>query len=184
MIMENSRPKKELRRYGIQRLSRERWATGQSVWEADHPGIPVTVDQLTVSREKASVDIAKRLGITPGDHVCRRSRRYSVDGAPVKLAVSYLPYAIVGGSRIMEVDTGGGGIYARLIVLGHEPVEFCEEVRGREPSPDEVKRFGFEKLPFVLAITRTAFTAHERPVEVTEMVVNAEAYVLDYTFRA
>ncbi|MEK8141760.1 UTRA domain-containing protein [Streptomyces sp. M10(2022)] len=65
----------------------------------------------------------------------RRSRRYLLDGKPVLKAVSYLPAEIADGTPIAEVDTGPGGIYARLAELGHAP-KFREEIRVRMPSKE------------------------------------------------
>jgi GntR family transcriptional regulator len=43
------------------------------------------------------------------------------------------------GTRITETDSGAGGVYALLAELGHQPVNFREELRARMPRDSETK---------------------------------------------
>ncbi|MFD3737051.1 GntR family transcriptional regulator [Streptomyces sp. CB00316] len=173
-----------LRRRGIQRLAREQWGGGRSIWEADLGGRDLVVDQVDVRRGTASDNAARVLDLGEGDAACIRSRRFVLDGKPVLLATSYLPNALVEGSPITEVDTGPGGIYARLAELGHKPVHFREEIRSRMPLPEETSRLGLPAGTPVMLVCRTAFAEDGSPVEVNEMVLDAAAYVLEYDFDA
>ncbi|MET9295991.1 GntR family transcriptional regulator [Streptomyces sp. NPDC003077] len=173
-----------LRRHGIARLSREQWGTGRSVWSADAADRDVVVDQLDVSERPAPERIAGVLGLALDEPVWVRDRRFVLDGKPVSLATSYLPAALVTGSAITTPDTGPGGTYARLKDLGHEPVHFREEVRTRMPTADEAERLALPGGTPVILIRRTAFRADGRAVEVSEMVLDAAAYVLEYDFDA
>lgn len=173
-----------LRRRGIQRLAREQWGVGRSIWEADVEDRSLVVDQIVVTEEPAPERIARVLDLTPGEAVCVRGRRFVLDGKPVLLAVSYLPAALVAGSAITLEDTGPGGIYARLAELGHEPVHFREEIRSRMPSQDESRRLELSDGTPVMLICRTAFAGDGRAVEVNEMVLDSAAYVLEYDFDA
>lgn len=71
-----------------------------------------------------------------------RSRRYLADGRPVETAVSYIPADIADGTRIAELDTGPGGIYARLEEIGHVLDRFTEEVSARMPTAAERRQLG------------------------------------------
>jgi GntR family transcriptional regulator len=173
-----------LRRRGIQRLSREQWGSGQSIWSADIGDRSLTVDQISVTEEAAPERIARVLGIEPGEATCVRSRRFVLEGKPVLLATSYLPWELVAGSAITQENPGDGGIYARLDEIGHKPVHFREEIRSRMPSQDEASRLGLSMGTPVILICRTAFADEGRAVEVNEMTLDSAAYVLEYDFDA
>ncbi|MGW1837542.1 GntR family transcriptional regulator [Streptomyces sp. NPDC002067] len=173
-----------LRRRGVQRLARERWGEGRSVWSADAEGRELVVDQVVVGEERAPAAVVDVLGIESHEAVCVRRRRFVLDGKPVLLATSYLPAALVAGSAIVQEDTGPGGVYARLAELGSEPVRFREEIRSRMPSRDEADRLSLGAGTPVMIIIRTAFAAGGRPVEVNEMTLDSSAYVLEYDIEA
>lgn len=173
-----------LRRRGIQRLARDQWGAGRSVWEADIGERTLVVDEITVTEKAAPEHIARVLDIASDDAVCVRSRRFVLDGKPVLLATSYLPAHIVAGSAITQEDTGPGGIYARLDELGFKPVHFREEVRSRMPSQDEASRLNLSMGTPVMLICRTAFAEEGRSVEVNEMTLDSASYVLEYDFDA
>ncbi|MFD3412966.1 GntR family transcriptional regulator [Streptomyces cyaneofuscatus] len=173
-----------LRRRGIDRMAREQWGSGRSVWEADLGGRDLVVDQVEVHEGAAAENVARVLGLGEGESACIRSRRFVLDGKPVLLATSYLPASLVAGSAIAQRDTGPGGIYARLAELGHEPVHFREEIRSRMPLAEEASRLSLPAGTPVMLVCRTAFAEEGRVVEVNEMVLDASAYVLEYDFDA
>ncbi|KIZ14426.1 GntR family transcriptional regulator [Streptomyces natalensis] len=173
-----------LRRRGIQRLAREQWGEGRSIWSADIGDRELVVDQVTVTEAPAPAAIAAVLGIEPDERVCVRSRRFVLEGKPVLLATSFLRADLAAGSAITQEGTGPGGIYARLAELGHTPVHFREEIRCRMPSPDEVNRLSLSTGTPVIIIVRTAFEDGGRPVEVNEMILDSAAYVLEYDVDA
>ncbi|MYU23924.1 GntR family transcriptional regulator [Streptomyces sp. SID8352] len=173
-----------LRRRGVQRLSRERWGNGMSVWSADIEDRPLVVDRVTVSEEAAPERVGRVLDLGEGDAVCVRRRRFVSDGKPVLFATSYLPMAVVAGSAIIREDTGPGGTYARLAELGLALVHFREELRSRMPTRDEAARLDISAGTPVVLVCRTAFAAGGRAVEVNEMTLDAASYVLEYDFDA
>ncbi|MFE1204124.1 GntR family transcriptional regulator [Streptomyces sp. NPDC058762] len=173
-----------LRRRGIQRLARQQWGNGRSIWAADIENRSLEVDQVTVSEEAAPESVAAVLDLAEGEPVCVRRRRFVLDGKPVLLATSYLPAALVAGSAITQEDTGEGGTYARLAELGYEPVHFREEVRSRMPSRDEASQLSMAAGTPVILVCRTAFTDEGRAVEVNEMTLDAASYILEYDFDA
>lgn len=181
MFVRSFRP---IRLRGIQRLAREQWGNGRSIWSADIESRALEVDRVSVSEATAPAYVSAALGLAAGDLVCVRRRRFVLDDKPVQVATSYLPLSLVAGSAITQEDTGPGGTYARLAELGHEPVHFREEIRSRMPSPDEVTQLGISPGTPVILICRTAFTEEGRPVEVNEMALDAASYVLEYDFGA
>lgn len=172
---------KPIRRHGSRRLSREQWGQGRAIWDADTRGRPFTVDEVEVVRESATEDVA---AILESAEVWVRRRRYSVDTRPVQLATSYFPALLVDGSAITSIDTGPGGVYARLHDLGLPPAHFTEEVRARMPKPRESQLLDLPGGTPVIEVCRTAYTSGGLPVELNEMVLDSAAYVLQYDFDA
>jgi GntR family transcriptional regulator len=171
-------------REGIARLSRERWASGRGIWDADQDNRSLTVDRIKVREKKATGYVADTFGLDDGDTVVIRDRRYLLDDRPVLLAVSSLPASIARGTPIAEKDAGPGGVYARLAELGLAPAHFREDLRARMPSDDEAATLSLNPGTPVITIARTAYTADGRAVEVNEMTLDASAYVLRYAFDA
>lgn len=172
-------------RNGIARVSADRWSAGLSLWDSDVPERDLVVDGIEVTPvEDPPGDVAALLGLADGETVAVRRRRYVLDGKPVLSAVSYLPAALVAGSRVLDADTGPGGVYARLAELGHAPARFREDIIGRMPTAAEADVLRVPPATPVHVITRTAVTADGRPVEVSVMTADASAYVLRYDFEA
>lgn len=170
-------------RDGIKRLSRDRWLTGRGIWGGDGERRPLTVDNLKVREVRAPAYVAEVLGITTGERVVERERRYLLDGRPVLLATSWLPASIAAGTPIARKDTGEGGLYARLAELGYAPTHFREDLRARMPSGEEASTLDIPAGTPVITVARTAY-AKERVVELNEMTLDASVYVLRYDFDA
>jgi GntR family transcriptional regulator len=158
------------------------WSAGRTVQDHDTGPRPRTVD-VVVNEVKASELVAAALGVPVGERVLSRSRRFLVENRPVQLATSYLPLDLVKGTAITYTDAGPGGTYARLAEIGHRPARFTERVRARAPHPAERDAL---QLPattgLVFEITRTAYDEQDRCVEVNSMILDAEAYELEYGF--
>ncbi|MCM2424213.1 GntR family transcriptional regulator [Streptomyces sp. RKAG293] len=175
---------KPIRRPANRRLSQEVWGAGVSMWAIDVQDKTPTVADAKVERIEATVRVAEALGIRRGEAVVRRSRRYLIDGKPVLKSDSYLPAEIADGTAIAEIETGDGGIYARLGELGFGPARFKEELRIRMPNRQEKAWLQLGPGTPVVIIVRVAVTAEGRVVEVNEMVLDASAYILDYVIDA
>lgn len=180
------RPMPPVRRLASDRFARRHRAEGKAAFlaEADKSGYTPGVDQIRVSREVASPAIAERLRLSPGSEVIVRSRRYLANGRPVETAISYIPYAFAEGTKIEQVDTGAGGIYARLEEAGHVLARFTEEVGARMPTPEERRELDVGAGIPVLTVLRTAFDQADMAVEVCDTVKVAPAYLLEYDFQA
>jgi GntR family transcriptional regulator len=171
-------------RDGIARLSGPTWPEGKSVWGKEAEGRSLEVDGVQVSEDDPPPRAAILLGLGDGERVIVRDRRYLLDGKPVLLARSYLPASLVTGSQITQADTGPGGTYARLADLGHPPAHFREDLRARMPEPGEVTALGLAPGTPVIEVIRTAYASDGQPVEFSEMVADASAYVFRYDFTA
>ena len=155
------------------------WREGQAIQDAD-TGKRARMVEVTVGEAQANDAVAAAFSLTPGEPVLRRSRRFAVEDRPVQLADSYYLLDLVRSTPIVYTDTGPGGVYARLAEIGRAPVQFTERLRARMPFPAEISALELPGGTPVIAITRTAFDAEDRCVEVTEMIIDASAYELEY----
>ncbi|GIJ76271.1 GntR family transcriptional regulator [Micromonospora phaseoli] len=171
------------------RLSLEQWGRGLSIQEHDAANPPKAVD-VEVGNVVPPSHVAEALGVPAGGLVLSRYRRYVRDRRSIQLATAYLPTDLTRGTRIEHTDTGPGGTFARLAELGFGPTRFVERVISRAPTPEEIDgadgRDGLglrREGSLVFEITRYAYAA-DRCVEVSLMVLDAEAYELVYAFSA
>jgi GntR family transcriptional regulator len=181
------RPAPPIRRLASDRFARRHRASGKAAFsvEAEKSGYKPQVDNITVTREKPNSVVAERLRLSPqDDDIVVRSRRYLADGRPVETAISYIPAAFAEGTKIEQVDTGPGGIYARLEESGHTLARFTEEVGARMPTPEERRALQLAAGVPVLTVVRTAYDTNDVAVEVCDTVKVASAYLLEYDFSA
>jgi GntR family transcriptional regulator len=171
-------------RDGIARLSGQTWPEGKPIWGAESEGRSLEVDRVQVSEDDPPPRAAVLLGLADGERVIVRDRRYLLDGKPVLIARSYLPASLARGTQISQPDTGPGGTYARLADLGHAPTHFREDLRARMPEPGEVSALDLAPGTPVVEVIRTAYTSDAQPVEASEMVADAGAYVFRYDFTS
>lgn len=173
-----------IRRFANERLSRDVWGGGTSMWAVDVRNVKPKVAGLEVDTFEASARVAEALGLRRGDSVVRRRRHYVLDGRPVLMSDSYIPLDLAEGTAIMQPDTGEGGIYNRLKDAGHGPVRFKEEVRVRMPNSRELAVMELGPGTPVACVVRTAFEEGGRAVEVNEMTLDGGSYILDYVIDA
>lgn len=165
----------------VARLSRSQWGAGRSIWDRDTgPRHQESVDIEKVSPPKR---IAGVLGVY-GQEVWRRQRVHQVAKRTVQQSTSWYPADLAEGTAITEPNTGPGGVYARLDEIGHGPARYREEVMVRLPLPEEVATLGITLTTPVILVARTAFDGDDRPVEVNEMVLDADSFRLIYTFSS
>lgn len=175
---------KPIRRSANERLSKEVWGAGASMWSVDVRDAKPQVADPRIDRIEATPRIAEALSIQRGMPVILRRRYYVLNGKPVLMAESYIPADLADGTPITQEDTGAGGIYARLSDIGHGPVRFKEEVRARMPLRTEASLLRLEPGTPVICIVRSAFDAEGRTVEINEMTLDGGSYILDYVIDA
>ncbi|RJQ68170.1 GntR family transcriptional regulator [Pseudonocardiaceae bacterium YIM PH 21723] len=175
-------PVQRLARTRLDRAQRQAGA-GAFQTDAQRAGFQPSVD-VDVYSATADARIAELLQVSTGSRLIVRERLMMADKVPVQLSTSWLPAELAAGTRIELRDTGPGGIYARLEEKGHLLARFTESVRARMPSQDEASALRLAVGTPVLAVTRTAFDQHGRPVETNDMVLAADRYELTYEFSA
>jgi GntR family transcriptional regulator len=159
------------------RLARQQWGSGHSIWTADLGDRPMGVE-TTVSLAGDVPDFVREMLDVPRYRV--RHRIFTVDRERVQIGVSYLDADVTDGTAIDDVDTGDGGTFARLDGVGLAPTRFREDIRVRKPSDAEAEALKIGTNRQVIEILRENATADGRVVEVTHMVLVADAYVLRY----
>ncbi len=152
--------------------------------EAEQIGATPQVDMIEVSESRPPAEVADRMGIGDDTSVVIRSRRYLLDGKPVEIAVSYIPADLAHGTPIGDLNPGRGGIYARLEEQGHVLARFTEDVTARMPTPEESRLLNLPPGVPVFRLIRTAYDLENRPVEVCDTVMAANAYQLSYELPA
>lgn len=170
-----------IRRKANERLAASVWAQGRAIWDVDVPDRPRVID-VVVDQVDGPAQILRAFGVDEGTSFCRRSRRFVIDDKPVMLATSYLLADMVEGTPITQEDTGDGGTYARLADIGYAPAFFREEIRVRMPKPEETELLSLQSGTPVICIARTAADANHAVVEVNEMTLDANSYLLQYDF--
>lgn len=167
-------------RDAVERLSRKHWGAGRAVWDSDLHGRD-RQENVTVDKVDPPEGVAGTLGVK-GQKVWRRSRVYQSEKRPIQQSTAWYPADLAEGTAITELNTGPGGVYARLDEIGHGPARYREEIKVRLPLSGESKTLGITMSTPVIFIVRTAYDADDRPVEVNEMMLDADSYRLIYTF--
>lgn len=175
-----------VRRVASDRFARRHRDAGKAAFtaESEKSGFQASVDQIRVQEAKPSSEIQQKLRISETDQVVVRSRRYLADGVPVETAVSYIPVDIGRNTAISEINTGPGGIYARIEEQGHRLDHFVEEVTARMPTREERESLQLGMSVPIMRVVRTAYDVGGRPVEVCDTIKAAPVYVLEYEFPA
>ncbi len=167
-------------RDAVERLSRKQWGAGRAIWDRDLQGRD-RQESVKVVKDAPPADIAGTLGVWGQEAWCR-SRVYYSEKRPVMQSTAWYPADLAEGTALTDRDTGPGGVYARLDEIGHGPARFREEIKVRLPLSAEAKVLAITMSTPVIFIVRTAFDAQDRPVEVNEMMLDADSYRLIYTF--
>jgi GntR family transcriptional regulator len=166
------------------RLSRSERAAGRGTFTTDcyEAGVQPSVStELRI--EPANEPVAAALGIAIGDEVCVRERLMRGNDEVLQLATSYLPRAITTGTAIEQVNTGPGGIYARLEEAGYVLSRYSERVSIVRASDRVARLMAINVGEPLFHIQRTAF-AGDRVVEVNDITITGNRYELLYELPA
>ncbi|MFJ8160894.1 GntR family transcriptional regulator [Streptomyces sp. NPDC096136] len=130
----------------------------------------------------APADIAKRLGIEPGDRVMRTRYVFRDGGEAMMLSTSWEPLSLTGRTPVMlpeEGPLGGSGVVDRMAAIDVVVDNVVEEVGARPGLAEENTVLGGVPGHVVLVVTRTYY-ASGRAVETADVVVPADRYRLSY----
>jgi DNA-binding GntR family transcriptional regulator len=129
-------------------------------------------------QEPASLDVAERLRIEPGERVMRTNYVFRTEGEPTLLSTSWEPLALTGRTPVLlpeEGPVGGQGVVARMAAIDLVVDHMAEEVSARPGLAVEAAALGGVPGHVVIEIRRTYF-ASGRPVETADVVIPADKY--------
>ncbi|MFJ7177279.1 GntR family transcriptional regulator [Streptomyces massasporeus] len=133
-------------------------------------------------QSEASVAVAERLGIEPGERVMCTRYLYREGGEAMMLSTSWEPLTVTGRTPVMlpeEGPVGGMGVVERMRAIDVIVDNVTEEVGARPGLAEELLVLGGVPGHVVLVIQRT-FYASGRPVETADVVVPADRYRIAY----
>ncbi|NNN38252.1 GntR family transcriptional regulator [Streptomyces sp. S3(2020)] len=134
------------------------------------------------AQAEASVAVADRLGIRPGDRVMCTKYVYRDNGEPMMLSTSWEPLAVTGRTPVMlpeEGPLGGMGVVERMAAIDVIVDNVTEEVGARPGLAEELLALGGVPGHVVVVVHRT-FYASGRPVETADVVIPADRYRVAY----
>lgn len=136
-------------------------------------------EEVSVSVEAASIDVATALELDSDEMVVRRSRVRYVDGSPYQLSTSFFPESLARDTLLMEqrVVAVQGGI---LRHIGHPQVSVRDVITIRMPTPDEADRLDIAAGTPIGQHARTGFGEDGTPVRHMLTVFPADRHYLVY----
>ncbi|MEV5864376.1 GntR family transcriptional regulator [Streptomyces sp. NPDC052071] len=138
----------------------------------------VPAQQVTVSTEAASAEVADWLQVSQGESVVTRTRLRTVDDRPFQLSTSWFPGAIASGTLLEEEGDVAvpGGI---LAAIGHPQQHVRDEISIRMPTPEESAQLHLPPGTPVAQHVRIGYGEHA-PVRVMRTIAPGDRHVLVY----
>ncbi|GAA4773938.1 MULTISPECIES: GntR family transcriptional regulator [Streptomyces] len=133
-------------------------------------------------QERATPEIADRLGVGLGDRVMRTRYLYREAGEPMMLSTSWEPLELTGRTPVMlpeEGPLGGCGVVERMAAIDVVVDNVAEQVGARPGLAEELLALGGVPGHVVMVIERTYY-ASGRAVETADVVVPADRYRVAY----
>ncbi|MCT9139759.1 GntR family transcriptional regulator [Streptomyces violarus] len=133
-------------------------------------------------QSEASVAVAERLDIEPGDRVMCTKYLFREGGEAMMLSTSWEPLALTGRTPVMlpeEGPLGGMGVVERMRAIEVIVDNVAEEVGARPGLAEELLLLGGVPGHVVVVVQRT-FYASGRPVETADVVIPADRYRVAY----
>jgi GntR family transcriptional regulator len=137
----------------------------------------VTSEDLEKKVLPASIELAERLRIQPGEPVIHIERRQLLDGAPVCYTVRDVPEALC--PSVMNMNLGNQSIHEVLVFVSEIPLLRAEmEIEARLMDAAEASLLDVKTSAPVLAVQRMTYTAPNRPAVWYRALFRSQ-YVLD-----
>ena len=143
-------------------------------------GLLPTQSQTLIRRAQVRTEVATALQIDPNEEVIIRERIISAEGKPLAKATSYFPRTVAAGTPIERLDTGPGGVYARLEEMGYQ-LHWFEVVAARPATVVEARDLELPAGVWVLRSFRTTYDQKNKPLEVMERICAADRVELAFT---
>lgn len=146
-----------------------------------------TASDIQIEIQKASHDVAEKLGMTAGTVVVSRHERRYLDGTPWSMLTSFYPMDFVarGAVRLtVPEDIGEGTVKYLADTLGIHQMGYRDWLLVRAPDNNEAEFF---QLPpdgrtSIVEISRTAFDGNRKPMRLTMSVHPADRNQFTFDF--
>jgi GntR family transcriptional regulator len=144
-----------------------------------------TDSEVKVEIQPAIQKVARYLQVPPGSQVISRHQERFIDSSPWSLQTSFYPLDFVhrGALRLLETDDIEEGTVKYLEeALGYKQAGYHDEIRARNPDPDEIAFFNLPERAAVLVYEtyRTAYDRDGNPFRVTVTVWPSDRNRLHY----
>ncbi|MFJ2355796.1 MULTISPECIES: GntR family transcriptional regulator [Frigoribacterium] len=138
------------------------------------PTTRLLAHQVVTADEKTAL----ALGIEVGDRVSHVRRLRLADGVPVAVLENYLPLDL---APFSDADLAAQGLYQLLRALGVTIRVAKQRIGARAAHADEAQLLEIEPRGAVLTMTRTAYDASGRAVEVGHHCYRPDLYSFSIT---
>lgn len=139
--------------------------------------------EIEVSIQEPTPEVAKRLQLDPGELVVTRRRVRHLDGEPFNINDSYFPLDLVRETSIMRPESIPEGANEVLAALGCRQMRAIDELYVRMPTPDEVRRLELAPGTPVGYHMTTGYTEEGKPVRVAITILPGDRHVISYERR-
>lgn len=141
--------------------------------DLEDAGVTASVDTDIADRELPAA-VADLLGVPAGTEVVVRTRHMRGDDQLLQIAATYLhPSVVAEIPQLKELNTGPGGMYARMEEAGHTLTQ-QDQVSARVPTEDEQAMFSLQEGAALLMIDRITSGADKQVLEVTQIIAAAD----------
>ncbi len=149
---------------------------------ADSSAGRVLEAKLDVGIDRPPAEVLERLDLRLDEPAVVRRRMCLLDGEPVLVSDTYLPYSIAQGT-VLELDDLGVDVNEVLAELGHAQLRVSDEFRVRLSTPEEAQRLALPAAMPVACHIATGYTAAERAVRVVVGVLPGDRHVIRFERR-
>ena len=149
--------------------------------DLESSGQKPTTTVLSLIEVAASDTVAHELDVPEGSPVLFIERLRYAGGEPLALMRNYLPRQLL---DINEEDLERKGLYPLLRAAGLRPSLASQRVGARPATPAEAKLLGERKGACLLTMSRTAYDANGRALELGDHLYRAAMYSFEFALSA
>lgn len=132
----------------------------------------------------APPDIAKAMGVKPGNDVVHRARKQGTTTDYYRIAENFYPVDLAGGEilKLMQDDERADVLLSIKLIHGRTITHIHEDVVGRLPTTQEQETLKISRNTPILEVTRTNFDETNFVVMVNRIIFVASRFVLSYDY--
>jgi GntR family transcriptional regulator len=138
---------------------------------------PAERDIISCRRLRANVEVARALGLRPGEMVLQTQRLLRFAGAPVILEDIWLPAGPFKGLTAERLAQYHGSMYALFEAeFSVHMVRANEKIRAVLPNAEQAQLLAVDLGAPLLSVERVAYTYHEVPMELRRGLYRTDAH--------